>query len=186
MTDQRRSGSNIGTMVLLGVIGLLVFFLMQRGCWVLNPSWSMSWGNHVMSFGPFTRFYGLLGIWGLIQIALAIWVGVDANRRGLNGFLWGLLVLITNIVGLIIYLIAAPLIVQKNGGVPALAASPAPAAAPAAVQRRCPGCQAAVESDFKVCPFCGVSLRCSQCEKPIQAGWKVCPNCGTPTGSSTP
>ncbi len=38
-------------------------------------------------------------------IGLALWVYKDAGRRKLNASLWGLLILITNLVGFIVYLI---------------------------------------------------------------------------------
>ena len=38
-------------------------------------------------------------------IGLALWVYKDANRRKLNAALWGLLVIITNLVGLFVYLV---------------------------------------------------------------------------------
>jgi uncharacterized membrane protein len=48
----------------------------------------------------------LLGlIMAFYWIGLALWVYKDAGRKKLNASLWGLLILITNLVGLIVYLI---------------------------------------------------------------------------------
>ena len=56
-----------------------------------------------------------LGLFGLlcvipiaifvVSILIAIWVYRDAERRGMNGVLWLIVVLIANIIGLIIYLV---------------------------------------------------------------------------------
>lgn len=157
---------NPGVAILLAVIGLVFLLMNFRGC-TLEPPWMHHWEGRSLfvGFSPFSHFYGLLGIWGLIQIALAVWVGVDAQRRGSNGFLWGLLVFFTPVVGLIVYLILAPTLAQRNG------ASAAPPAAP------CPSCGQALQAEFKVCPYCSVSLRCKQCDQPLRANWKVCPYC---------
>lgn len=42
-------------------------------------------------------------LWVVIAILLCIWVYRDAESRGMNGALWLIIVLITGIVGLIIY-----------------------------------------------------------------------------------
>ena len=174
--ETKRRRMSVTQIVLLGLLGVGAFLVMQRGCFALQAPWALQWDDHLFTFGRFGHFYGLLGIWGLIQVVLAIWVGVDANRKGLNGLLWGLLVLITNIVGLVIYLIAAPLMLQKNGAAPA---------SPVAAERRCLSCQARVESEFKVCPFCSASLCCEKCEQRLEAGWKVCPQCAAPIGGGS-
>jgi len=44
-------------------------------------------------------------IWLVIAILLCIWVYRDAESRGMNGALWLIIVLITGIVGLIIYVV---------------------------------------------------------------------------------
>jgi RNA polymerase subunit RPABC4/transcription elongation factor Spt4 len=127
-----------------------------------------------------TSLLALVGLWGLIQIGLAVWVALDANRRGSNGLLWGLLVLVTPIIGLLVYLIMAPSLSHRNG-----VANGAPRAAAVAEARRCRECSAEVEGDFKVCPYCGAAQTCAQCGKAIRAGWKVCPYCATAIGGPT-
>jgi heme/copper-type cytochrome/quinol oxidase subunit 2 len=44
-------------------------------------------------------------VWFIIGILLCIWVYRDAERRGMNGVLWLIIVLIAGLIGLIIYLI---------------------------------------------------------------------------------
>lgn len=44
-------------------------------------------------------------VWFIIAILLCIWVYRDAESRGMSGVLWLIVVLITGILGLIIYLV---------------------------------------------------------------------------------
>lgn len=44
-------------------------------------------------------------IWFILAIVLCIWVYRDAQKRGMNGALWLIIVLIAGIIGLIIYLV---------------------------------------------------------------------------------
>lgn len=44
-------------------------------------------------------------IFTIYWLGLALWVYKDANRRKLNAALWGLLILITNLVGLFVYIV---------------------------------------------------------------------------------
>lgn len=178
---------------ILGVGVVILLLVMTRGCFHtlshtswngLGPSWLFPGGG----WGMFGRFTGLISIWGLINLALAIWVGVDASRKELTGGpLWGLLVFFTGIIGLLVYLLVAPTMVQRNGASaappPAAPASPA-AAAPAAggAQARCDRCQSVLQPEFKACPYCGAARRCPHCDQPVQASWKVCPYCTASLG----
>jgi ABC-type transport system involved in multi-copper enzyme maturation permease subunit len=44
-------------------------------------------------------------VWFIISILLCIWVYRDAESRGMSGVLWLIVVIITGIIGLIIYLV---------------------------------------------------------------------------------
>ena len=44
-------------------------------------------------------------VWFIIAILLCVWVYRDAEERGMGGVLWLIVVLLTGILGLIIYLI---------------------------------------------------------------------------------
>jgi predicted amidophosphoribosyltransferase len=46
----------------------------------------------------------------------------------------------------------------------------------------CPGCSAAVEPDFLVCPVCVTQLRraCDGCGAPLEPLWQACPYCTRP------
>jgi endogenous inhibitor of DNA gyrase (YacG/DUF329 family) len=102
----------------------------------------------------------------IIWIFVIVWVYRDAERRGMNGLLWALLVLIGNIIGLLIYLIV------RSGSIPAPKEERATQA--------CPSCQKQVDSSFVFCPYCAARLHavCPECGKPIEENWKVCPHCG--------
>lgn len=60
---------------------------------------------------------------------------------------------------------------------------PGPASAPATQSRdQCPNCHGAVQSAWKICPFCGTPLgdsKCPNCHEDVQPSWMVCPFCGT-------
>ena len=83
---------------------------------------------------------GGYGIGFLIDLAIAIWVASDANKRGMSGTLWGIGVFLLCIVFLPIYLIVRkPLLAQPYGYPPAppppqpsqlYGYQPGPAAAP--------------------------------------------------------
>ncbi|HDT11927.1 MAG TPA: hypothetical protein ENN58_04235, partial [bacterium] len=68
----------------------------------------------------------LLALW----IVVIVWVYRDAERRGMNGILWALLVLIGNLIGLLIYLI-----LRSDSSLPASVGN-----RPGAVTKPCPGC----------------------------------------------
>ncbi len=104
----------------------------------------------------------LLVIW----IMVIVWVYRDAERRGMNGVLWALLVLIGNLIGLLIYLIV------RSESVPAKRTVQTSAT--------CPSCQKPVNPTFVFCPNCGARLQtlCPKCHKPVESNWLVCPHCG--------
>jgi RNA polymerase subunit RPABC4/transcription elongation factor Spt4 len=174
-----------GTAILLGIIALLFFALFFRGCGPSSHYGLGLWGPGGWLFP--TPLYSLVGAWGLINLALAVWVYFDSDRKGGAGVLWALLVLFTGLIGVVVYLLASPSLDQRNGGggtSASVVATARPAAPPPAAARRCASCGGEVENDFKVCPFCGTSLRCAQCDKPIQGSWKVCPHCASPIAST--
>jgi len=79
----------------------------------------------------------------IIFIVIAIWVYKDAEKRGSNGTLWLIIVIITGIIGIIIWLIIRPPI----GGRP---------------QERtgrielCLNCGRSIPFDAQICPYCGI------------------------------
>ena len=94
-------------------------------------------------------FWGLTGAFCIIPliaviigIVLAIWVYKDAEKRGSSGALWLIIVLITGIIGLIIWLVVRPPIGGKKE------------ASEASSERRCPNCGRTIPDDARICPYC--------------------------------
>jgi Double zinc ribbon len=104
----------------------------------------------------------LLGILsGLLVIcffALLGYVNADARRRGMNVWLWTVLVIcIPNAFGFIIYfLVRQPMMTT------------------------CPQCGATLQPHFRFCPKCSAprTAVCGHCAAPVQPGDQFCNNCG--------
>lgn len=130
-------------------------------------------GIHAVHIRPFTLRWTSLSLFSfallVLWIVVIVWVYRDAERRGMNGVLWALLVLIGNLIGLLIYLIV------RTDSVPA---PPVQRSSPATTL--CPSCQKSVNADFAFCPHCGTQLHraCPECGKSVEPEWKACPLCG--------
>jgi TctA family transporter len=66
----------------------------------------------LLYYDPYALLY--LGFWGIfvigyyaVAIILCIWVYKDAEKRGLNGGLWLLIIILTGLIGFIIYMVIA-------------------------------------------------------------------------------
>jgi predicted nucleic acid-binding Zn ribbon protein len=73
-------------------------------------------------------------IWFVVWILIAIWVYKDAEKRGKNGVLWLIIVILLGLIGLIIYLVVRG---EKS-----------------APSRHCPNCGRAIPEDARSCPYC--------------------------------
>jgi hypothetical protein len=136
-------------------------------------------------FWPFAGFAGFFGLMFLvIWIFVALWAHRDAESRGMEGILWGLVVFFTHLIGLVIYLV-----VRTNHAVLPASKSQAPTPPPPAGETAAPSVQATpvckscgspVEKDHVYCAACGRNLHpvCSKCGKEIQKEWIACPFCG--------
>ena len=106
-------------------------------------------------------------VWLILWICVIVWVYRDAERRGMNGILWGLLVFIGNIIGLLIYLIV------RSDNIPSTEV--------AQVVLKCPECGTPVSEKYAFCPHCGANIAgpvCPDCGKPVEKDWQACPHCG--------
>jgi RNA polymerase subunit RPABC4/transcription elongation factor Spt4 len=112
----------------------------------------------------FRKQYRLVKLQILLAVAvvLFLWLFIpafvyaDASRMGLPAGLWAFLVLLSSVVGLVVYLLVRP----RNRVV-------------------CHACGGAIEKDFVVCPTCGAELKasCPSCGKTVSPDWKMCPYC---------
>ncbi|HYF79766.1 MAG TPA: zinc ribbon domain-containing protein [Symbiobacteriaceae bacterium] len=101
---------------------------------------------------------GMIVYW----VSVAWWVFVDARRRGQNALAWGVLALMTNLVGAAVYVAARP------------------------DTQPCHTCGSEVEATFSYCPYCGDQLHrtCNTCRTQIKPAWRYCPACGTASEES--
>lgn len=166
------TNNNTATWALVILIGLLALLALRSIFFVLPfgffPGVAEVFRGAGHSIGGVFRFIplmllplALLALW----VFVCVWVYRDAQRRGMNGLLWALLVFIGHVIGLIIFLI-----IRNESAV----------RTQAACCEKCPNCGKPVGAGFTYCPHCGrpMKLVCPSCKKPVEAGWKVCPNCG--------
>jgi hypothetical protein len=94
----------------------------------------------------------------LLFIGPALGVIIDARRRRLPSLLWGLFVLPTSALGMLIY----SLVNRDIGPV-------------------CPECGERVSARFVVCPYCQTELKgtCATCGQVVGLNWHYCPSCST-------
>lgn len=120
---------------------------------------------------------------GLLWLSLVVWTIRDIRARTDSDWAWvgaGLLVLVGNLLGLILYLILRP--PQTRAQRAARALEDELLRQESDKQRLCPSCERPVEADYLVCPGCGTSLRraCFSCARLNDLGWRHCPYCGEP------
>lgn len=89
-------------------------------------------------------------------VLLALWVYQNAMKAKLRPLFWGIVVLITNIAGVLVYLL------YKNGNV------------------TCPSCGTSQSKSHKFCTNCGSTIGkcCNQCGTHIAKNDLFCPGCG--------
>jgi RNA polymerase subunit RPABC4/transcription elongation factor Spt4 len=134
--------------------------------------------------GIHTSWFTLLA-W--LWIAVALWVFRDAGARGMQGMLWGLLVLVGNIIGLLIYLIVRneEILIVRNEETERFHT---PVSTSTAASNLCPSCKRGVQAGFAYCPHCGSKMKaeCRNCKKPVSDEWQLCPYCGERLVKPTP
>lgn len=109
-------------------------------------------------FGRVLRIPDVLGVIAISAYWVLVpwWVYLDATRRRMEPVPWALLTLLTNVFGLVTYLVIR---------------YPDPGA--------CRQCGAYLAIGQKHCPYCGseAGLICPQCKAPLRAEWAYCPAC---------
>ncbi|MCX8007434.1 MAG: zinc ribbon domain-containing protein [Coriobacteriia bacterium] len=116
----------------------------------------------------------------IFSLALVFWTWRDAERRGAMSWFWGLVVLLFNIPGWIVYMVVRPpesLADERERELEIRARE-------AELQRRfpsCPACFKPVEDDYLICPSCMKKLKkeCISCGRALKLDWTVCPYCKT-------
>lgn len=90
-------------------------------------------------------------------VLIALWMYRDAAKCKLSGLYWGLIGLLTNLIGLIVYKIY-----KRSTAI-------------------CPACGAAQNAGHLFCTFCGspLSKRCGACGSKVGAKDQFCHHCGT-------
>ena len=111
-------------------------------------------------FGGFLAVISFAAYWVLVPW----WVYLDATWRRMEAVPWALLTLLTNVFGLVTYLVIR---------------YPDPGA--------CRQCGAYLTAGQKHCPQCGAEamLTCPQCKAPLRAEWAYCPACAAQLSAPT-
>ncbi|MGE5558379.1 MAG: hypothetical protein ACM3WV_07160 [Bacillota bacterium] len=89
-----------------------------------------------MDQNPVSTFIGLM-----IAAAAGIMVGMDAEKRGMNPWGWGIFVFLLCIIGLPVYLIVRKPLLSDQGST-----------------KNCPFCAETIQSDALKCKHCGSDL----------------------------
>lgn len=139
-------GASLGNLYLKMDVGMR-----GQGPWAEDPAQDVGVAGGALAGTAFAF------LWLLVPT----WVYVDARERGVRrAMLWSFLVLISLVVGLVVYLIARP---------------------EEARRLQCPGCGREVDGGA-YCPHCGHDLAtafCATCRYPLKPEWSFCPSCRT-------
>lgn len=112
--------------------------------------------DSITRFSEITFVLALVYLWFL----LPTWVYADAVRRNVKKPLnWALLVLVTFVVGFMVYIIVRPSGVKTY---------------------YCPKCMGELNGMSSFCPHCGLDLSsayCRHCHYLLKEEWKFCPEC---------
>jgi len=125
---------------------------------IFNSSYSYNYSYSRETFNWRDAISGIgVAAFVLFLLLLPIWVFMDAKKVEFKPALWGLLVLFTNIIGLIVFLVVRP--------EPLL----------------CKNCKHVLDAKFVTCPYCGTQSKdlCIKCKSVLEDTWSICPYCGT-------
>ncbi|MCU0644169.1 MAG: zinc ribbon domain-containing protein [bacterium] len=161
------ANSNEKTIILILLVVIVLFILAN-----IVPAFFLTIGRPgELRFPGFPGFFHFAPLFPLLLLLIlwlivVVWVYRDAERRGMNGVLWALLIFVGNFVALIIYLI-----VRNDGFSQRVSLEPT---------QNCKNCGKVVAQKYAFCPHCGTQIKtvCTSCSKPVANDWKVCPYCG--------
>ncbi|RMG41475.1 MAG: zinc ribbon domain-containing protein [Methanobacteriota archaeon] len=139
-------------------------------------------GDDIMMFDNYHPFFGfwMLGI--LVLLVIALLVASDASKFGENGFLWGFVVFIMPMMGLLIYAIVRSGWVIKTSSIPSTTvpvqtkvpttSQPAPTQYPSTSIAVAPS---TAPTDVIYCTICGTpnpndAVFCKKCGNKIPGG----------------
>lgn len=147
------NGFSSKTVYMLGYIG-------EKGgdskVYIINNPTSVTGGMMTLKISACTAMLFFMIYW----VLLALWVYQNAANAGLYPLFWGIIVLFTNIAGVIVY----KLYIHEN--------------------LTCPVCGASQNKSHIYCFSCGEKLSgtCAQCGEHISAMDVFCPHCGKKLG----
>jgi hypothetical protein len=112
--------------------GVLLITALSTIASAANNPWDM-WAGTAFAGVAIACLAFVIG-WFILWILVAIWVYKDAEKRGKNGVLWLIIVILLGLIGLIIYLVVRG---EKT-----------------APSRHCPNCGRTIPEDARSCPYC--------------------------------
>lgn len=130
--------------MVLAVVALVLFEYFLR---LWQPNYQYSNGFVVLFTLSFAAYW----------ILVPWWIYLDARFRNMeSGVAWAILALLTNVFGLVTYLVIR---------------NPDP--------KVCPECKAPLTLGLKHCPYCGAETEpvCPSCQSVVQPDWLYCPAC---------
>lgn len=120
----------------------------------------------------------------LLYATLIIWTVRDARSRSRNRTVWilgGLLVLVFNVFGMVVYMILRPTLTLEEKANLELESRLLAGEDSDANMHTCTQCGKRVMKSYAFCPFCAKQYKkpCTKCGALLDLKWKHCPVCGT-------
>ena len=145
----------------------------------------LNWTQDLFNSGLLNLLPYLTGAYLLIlYLALIIWVINDSLKRSqslLFQIFAASLLIFTNLLGLIIYLIIRPRQTLTERAFITAELKTLNTSQP------CPKCRREIDNEFLYCPFCQTKIqnRCLKCRALLKKEWQACPHCGQDCISET-
>lgn len=125
----------------------------------------------------------VLSYFGLLWLAIIVWVTRDALQRSESIMFQALAILLNILVpilGVLLYLIIRPSKTRMESYYEELEHTMLEGGE-ASEKNACDKCLTPVDKEYAFCPNCGESLKkhCGKCRKTFPNLWNICPFCGT-------